>query len=460
MPANGNGQAEAGRAAAGAQIELSPGAIEAIDHLFERLILRLPNAAPVPGRGEVIPPGPMQCSILTAINNFDRKRLTYDLGKGTYQQFMMLFDLAMHSAGFSSPQEGNGYEGMDHREIEMQNTLKGLLYACMTGEALRLAGRRSWPKNEEMINLNFNQYSNKLRLLFEPPSESESSRHEFRARLQQRGENPLMYCSDKVQLYERAWPTAQRDMVTMLDEITAGLLNESLRKEMRRSKARNEVDYDHDLRFAVNSLRKQLLAGELPEEEGEGLELQSSTMSYIAAQKSAQAAFVKAEPGVFAFNNRNTAKVKRCYHCQQQGHFVANCPRKASGLPAASALEADDAGDDGHENAQLGNEPQVDDEGDDEISVFRGKKRFPGRPKRFQNKRVRFDIPEQKWKKTGNKQRLGTLYRVGNNIQLIESESSTEDEMDESTSSPEQVHTVVSENTEYESLEGSDFLGM
>ena len=85
-----------------------------------------------------------------------------------------------------------------------------------------------------------------------------------------------MYFSDKIALWERAWSVEQRDIVTLVDETTAGLLNEDLRKEMRRSHARSEADYDRDLRFAINSIRKQLIAGELPHNDGEGLELQSS----------------------------------------------------------------------------------------------------------------------------------------------------------------------------------------
>merc|ERR1719312_781752 len=161
---------------------------------------------------------------------------------------MEYFDIALKEAQFEPPLEGD--TAVPAIEKEKKAVYKRLLFNSLAGEARKLASRRANPETcKEMMAKSYLEYAEKLRLLFEPPSESEASRQEFLSRRQQRGENPLMYFSDKIALWERAWSVKQRDIVTLLDETTAGLVNEDLRREMRRSHARSEADYDRDLRF-------------------------------------------------------------------------------------------------------------------------------------------------------------------------------------------------------------------
>ena len=96
------------------------------------------------------------------------------------------------------------------------------------------------------------EYVKELQRLLEPPCGSEASQQGFRRRVQQKGESPLMYFGDKAALWKYAWPAGQRDIGTLLDEATAGLLNEDLRREMRKSSAKSEDGYSRDLEAAMN----------------------------------------------------------------------------------------------------------------------------------------------------------------------------------------------------------------
>ena len=199
--------------------------------------------------------------------------------------------------------------------------------------------------------MTFKEYIDKMRLLFEPPSESETARHEFLARSQHKDENPMLYLSDKITLFERAFAAPKRDFNLLFDSATDGLFNEMLRKEMRKTPSSNEEQYTKNLAFHINAIRKSVLAGDLAESDAKGTTTYSTTSSYLAHKNGAQHPHVKSEPSVYSLNCRsdggtntgkktegksgNSRKLKvRCYHCQRQGHFARKCTRKLAGLPA------------------------------------------------------------------------------------------------------------------------------
>ena len=398
-------------------------------------------------------------------DSFKKGRPYFHMGSQTFSQFMEYFDIALKEAQFEPPLEGD--TAVPAIEKEKKAVYKRLLFNSLAGEARKLASRRANPeKGDEMVKMTFTEYAEKLRLLFEPPSESEASRQEFLSRVQQRGENPLMYFSDKIALWERAWSAEQRDIVTLVDETTAGLLNEDLRREMRRSHARSEADYDRDLRFAINSIRKQLIAGELPHNDGEGLELQSSTMSYLGGRQhlSLQPPQVKEEP-VFAIARRGAANRGRCFHCLKLGHFIAACPRKKAGLPAIQAAEREpDPGteSDGKEVSSATDSDEA--TGEPSAAALR-KGRPHGALKKNTGRRVQLTIPENKWRRSANRQRLGTLYRVGNEVTIVEPATDDDDVEDEEeaisfTPAPEPVNTVLPGSLETDQIDFLDLGGL
>ena len=400
-------------------------------------------------------------------DSFKKGRPYFQMGSQTFSQFMEYFDIALKEAQFE-PALDDGTAADSAVEKEKKAVYKRLLFNSLAGEARKLASRRANPeKGDEMIKMSFTAYAERLRLLFEPPSQSEASRQEFLSRVQQRGENPLMYFSDKIALWERAWSAEQRDIVTLVDETTAGLLNEDLRREMRRSHARSEADYDRDLRFAINSIRKQLIAGELPNNDGEGLELQSSTMSYLGGRQnlSLQPPQVKEEP-IFAIARRGAANRGRCFHCLKLGHFIAACPRKKAGLPAIQAAEREPdpgAESDGKEVSSATDSDEA--PGEPSAAALR-KGRPRGALKKNAGRRVQLTIPENKWRRSANRQRLGTLYRVGNEVTIVEPATDDEDDVEDEeeaisfTSAPEPVSTVLPESPETDQLDFLDLGGL
>ena len=400
-------------------------------------------------------------------DSFKKGRPYFHMGSQTFSQFMEYFDIALKEAQFELPLEGEG--AIEAVEAEKKVVYKRLLFNSLAGEARKLASRRANPETcKEMMAKSYGEYAEKLRLLFEPPSESEASRQEFMSRRQQRGENPLMYFSDKIALWERAWSVKQRDIVTLLDETTAGLLNEDLRREMRRSQARTEADYDRDLRFAVNSIRKQLLAGELEHNDGAGLELQSSTMSYLGGRQGliAQAPKVKDEP-IYAVVHANTAKVRRCFHCQQKGHFVADCPRKSAGLPAIHAAEpesgTDGEGDGGGESRTADRDEAV---GERAIAALRNER--PARvARKSKSKRVRFAIPDRQWRqwRAANRRQFGGQNPHADGVAsaaTATAESSGENEEARRSLPPstDPMYTVRPENSDLDYADFLDFSGL
>ena len=98
-----------------------------------------------------------------------------------------------------------------------------MFYQCLSAEAKALAGWRLYPTSDDCKTLSLKNYMAKLQLLFEPPSESETACQEFLARVQYKDENPLLYLSDKITLFERAFAAPMRDNNLLFDTTTDGL---------------------------------------------------------------------------------------------------------------------------------------------------------------------------------------------------------------------------------------------
>ena len=271
-------------------------------------------------------------NFLKETNNFKRKPPTYDVGVIAFAQFRLDFDLAIEQSGFRIPIDGKT-AGVT---LSRDKCLKGLLYQCLTGTARAMAGRRMYPGSSECESLTFEAYSKGLESLFDSRTESDAAKIEFKQRKQQKFESPMLYVTDKVQLYERAYPVAQRDTTTLCNELTSGLLNKQIQASLREFEAANQEEYEKRLRFLANVQHKRLLNKEISH--AEGIVLHSASMSYLNQGQRRNELSIKSEPGINALNTSSG----RCYWCGEKGHFVNKCPRKMAGMArSVNAIEAD-----------------------------------------------------------------------------------------------------------------------
>ena len=106
-----------------------------------------------------------------AMQNFKRRMPSFKVGAQPFDQFCNDFYLSADQSGFEAPPESH----TDYNEIMRRrgNCLKGLFYQCLSTEAKALAGRRLYPAGPECTPMTFKAYTDKMRLLFEPTSESE-----------------------------------------------------------------------------------------------------------------------------------------------------------------------------------------------------------------------------------------------------------------------------------------------
>ena len=365
-----------------------------------------------------------------AVNNFMRNMPEYRVGHRPFQQFLMEFFLTAQQSGFSTTRLVEAAQ-----ESLRTHSLKGLMYRCLQGEAKTMAGRRLYPETEGTKELTLDEYKSALQGLFEPASESESAKMEFKARAQQMHENAIVYLTDKVALYERAWSAGQRDTRYLCDEITGGLINREIQAKMRDYEVESIDQYEARLRFLINATRKKLLAGEISENDAIGCETHSTTMSYLG-QRSNQNIRIKNEPGIHAIQGQK--KDLACHYCKKRGHFIAQCPRRSAALPrTVNGLEEDE---------DIEGEVTSSEDDTAEVSfIRRGQKtngdRTRDEQKPWKKRRVQFNTgqPKKNWK------RIGTAYQNNrgiNVVQIEEPETDEDAESEQERTQEEEVHTV------------------
>ena len=75
----------------------------------------------------------------------------------------------------------------------------------------------------------------------------------------------MLYLSDKITLFERAFSSPRRDYSLLFHNTTDGLFNETLCKEMHKVVIVNEEQYGQHLAFQINAIRKSVVAGDMAE---------------------------------------------------------------------------------------------------------------------------------------------------------------------------------------------------
>ena len=318
---------------------------------------------------------------------------------------------------------------------------KRMLFGCLTGDARSIASRKMNPLYEDNLALSFTEYATKMQELFEPPAESENAKLEFAERQQLTHEDVNTYFEKKWNLFERAWPLAMRDMRYFYDEVTKGLLNEIIKRELWSFEPSSKDDYVRRLKYLAGMVQKRYRAKEINQAETLGATPFTTPISTQPTHFT-----IKSEPGIHALNDDE----RSCFYCKKKGHFIKNCPRKLAGLTAPAAAVED-------------TEPTLDEESVDEstpeeegnVNFVKNGRAMRGRSFGFRRSprftpngtyRKPYQRPDNRQKQVqfANLKRVGVMYVDGNGVQYVQ--DVTEEEEDTTTAEEheeeEGVHTV------------------
>lgn len=209
---------------------------------------------------------------------------------------------------------------------------KEVLYRCFIEEAALMVKDLD-PELAEYVAMSGDEYADQLQNIFEPAAESEQCQIEFEERHQRPGELPDMYYNDKLRIFKKAYRTNTRDYNMFYNRTITGLINNRMKESLREYKPLNPKDFGEQIVFLANVQRRRYQAGEISEAEVYGAEARPSNHSYLRSDGNRDGyGMVKKEyrQGVYAL--QKTEKRGMCFYCGLQGHFIAECPRKLSGL--------------------------------------------------------------------------------------------------------------------------------
>ena len=218
--------------------------------------------------------------------------------------------------------------------VQNEGASKNILYCSLTGQAFALASPEFKPSVEPYRDVTFLEYCMALGELFEPASESEQIKIEFERRSQKAGEHPTLYYRDKKNLFDRSFSREKRDYSLFYNTVISGLANQEMRNYLRLNfpePLEDTTQFKLSLLKIANVVRRRYMDNEIGQAETIGAEAHTSSASYTSTGDSQRVNLgrVKQEHGVFEMGARRG----KCFHCQSTDHFIAQCPRKASGLP-------------------------------------------------------------------------------------------------------------------------------
>lgn len=222
------------------------------------------------------------------------------------------------------------------------------LYNSLKGQARLLACPEFNPEtNAKWTDKSIEEYSKALGEMFEPSAEKENIKLEYEVRTQRLNEHPALYFRDKYNLFIRAYVEEARDYESFYHRIISGLTNQIMKDFLRDKIPENVQDvssFRANILKAANIVRRKFIDGEITEAESLGAECYKVYNSYSTELTPSSFVGKIKQESVNSMYNKVPQK-KMCYHCKNEGHFIAQCPRKAAGLaPTVQALH-DDAHD-------------------------------------------------------------------------------------------------------------------
>ena len=201
------------------------------------------------------------------------------------------------------------------------------LYMCLRGGAYQLAcpfmNPRLFPLDTTY------QYAARLEELFQPQGEVGQLKMAFVDRVQRPGEHALTYYQQKINLFLRAYPISTHDYDDFYTKAVSGFTNPHMRQYLRVRypvPKQNIYAFRATISEAATMVRRMHEDGEISERDIVGAEMYDNVP--VGGQTHSGT-----NSKIHQLGGDNQPSSKVCYHCGSADHFVAQCSRKASGLP-------------------------------------------------------------------------------------------------------------------------------
>ena len=201
------------------------------------------------------------------------------------------------------------------------------LYMSLRGNAYQLACPFMNPSL--FPHDNTYQYAARLEEMFQPQGEIGQLKMAFEARVQRPGEHALTYYQQKINLFLRAYPAHAHDYEMFYTKVVSGMTNQHMRQYLRvryPQPRQNIYSFRSEISLAATMVRRMLEDGEISEREAAGAEMYDSIPEGGQPNSGPSSK-------IHHLGGDNQPSSKTCYHCGSADHFIAQCSRKASGLP-------------------------------------------------------------------------------------------------------------------------------
>ena len=166
---------------------------------------------------------------------------------------------------------------------------------------------------------NYQDFCQAVKEVFQPDSERTLIRTEFQAYTQGRTQDVQSYLSNKLSLFKLAYPTAERSFDTLLLHCIKGLLNNAVRRQVRRANPRTEEALRSAVVEATAAERDAFNGGYSESASADGLVTISSVRKSMVEEGTSD------HNGVTPMEVDSLENQARCFRCNRTGHRKADC---------------------------------------------------------------------------------------------------------------------------------------
>ena len=233
-----------------------------------------------------------------------------------------------------------------HSNPVTDQTMKRMIFCKMAAATFAIISEDYNPDMGACMAITLAAYAQALGSIFEPQSEKDAARDEYKERQQKPGEHASAYCHDKLRLFKAAYAENERAWSDFYVQLTLGLLNVKATNHMLKFVPSDiTTDFKRYLTELANysaTMRKKLSHGMCSTNDVVGLDTHQhlrdqNTHATLSTVKVKREGMIN---GLNALSLKNKGKKDiKCWSCGAQGHIQAQCPRGTSGL-ATNAVQS------------------------------------------------------------------------------------------------------------------------